>query len=556
MNLEYYILNFFTLPILIVNEKMKVIFFNKAMENFIGKIKVDTDYNLFFKDKYPIKVFRDTKKFLGINGNINNTNYTADYLPYKNSQGLPTSVIIVFYIKKLCVEWLIKAMDAIPDAILLCDENQVVKYINPSYTKLKGLHWDEIVGKKINEVRPYKLIPSVVNTGISINNMYRQLDDMKFTVDIMPIINNNKIVGGISISKDLSQIKELINSCNHAYATLKEDKKYNDSDIKEDNLFSKIIGYSPILLEVLEKAKIASKINSNVLIFGETGTGKELIAQAIHNGGKQKKGLFVAINCAAIPTELMESELFGHEGGAFTGAKNQAKIGLFEIANGGTIFLDEIGELSLSSQTKLLRVLENKKIRRVGGLKEIPINVRILAATNRDLKLMLEEGDFREDLYYRLNVFQINIPPLRKRLADIPLLANHIIKKVCLQLDKKSILSEESLKVLLNYKWPGNVRELENALEYAINISDSHLIEPKHLPLSIHNSYLAEPPISANEKTTNMPIPLENLEKQSIIAALKVFGLSTSGKRKSAQFLGISLTTLYNKIKKYKIKNI
>ncbi|AEG16726.1 sigma 54-interacting transcriptional regulator [Desulfofundulus sp. TPOSR] len=551
---QYNILDFIKLPILIIDNQKKILFANREMKKLFPEKVIASGidcHEILISNTNINQVYQNKKDLLGVTERINNRDYLVDYSPYLDEQGEIAGILMVIHTKQwIEKDWIMAALDAIPDAILLCDETLTVRYINPAYTRLKGLRWEEIVGRKINEVRSGKLIPAVINSGIPINNLYRDIDNVPFIVNIIPIIKENKIIGGISISKDLEQVKEMINSCNHPIVTLKDGKSKNNEN---GDAFKDIIGESLPLIHTLEKAKIAAKVDSNVLILGESGTGKELIARAIHNGGKRKGGFFVAINCAAIPQNLMESELFGYEGGAFTGATKKAKIGLFELANRGTIFLDEIGEMSLPMQSKLLRVLETKTIRRVGGLQEIPVNVRVIAATNRNLEAMIAQGEFREDLYYRLNVFPIRVPPLRERVNDIPLLARHFIQKLSTSLKKKVTLSEASLNLLLSYDWPGNVRELENALEYAVNMTNSPLIEPEHFPPAILQKQGGLTDQINKDKDNHQLFSLASLEKQAIQAAIKHFGTSTEGKRKAAGALGISLTTLYKKLKDYQI---
>lgn len=250
--------------------------------------------------------------------------------------------------------------------------------------------------------------------------------------------------------------------------------------------FDDIIGNSPGLREVVDLAKQVASSDSTILLQGESGTGKEMFAQAIHSHSNRNNGPFVAINCAAIPRDLVESELFGYEAGAFTGAKRGGRPGKFELVNGGTIFLDEIGDMPLETQVKLLRVLQQKQIIRVGGQKAIPIDIRVIAATNKDLGQEVERGNFREDLYYRLNVIPINIPPLRERGEDLVILASHMVEKLSRQLGKRLTgIAPEAMECLKKYPWTGNVRELVNVLERAVNIAAGTSILRKHLPEKI-----------------------------------------------------------------------
>ncbi|WP_126427551.1 sigma-54-dependent Fis family transcriptional regulator [Brevibacillus marinus] len=307
--------------------------------------------------------------------------------------------------------------------------------------------------------------------------------------------------------------------------------------------FEQIKGRSKVMMETKRLALSAARGSSNVLIQGESGTGKELFARAIHYSSDRAKGPFVAVNCAAIPENLLESELFGYEDGAFTGAKKGGKRGKFELANGGTIFLDEIGDLSLSLQPKLLRVIEYGQLDRIGGGLPIRLDVRIIAATNRDLEAMIAEGTFREDLYYRLNVIHLPIPPLRKRREDIMQLSYAFLQKYNRQFGKNiQHFSEESEKLLLLYNWPGNVRELENAIEYATQMELTNTIQATSLPAKVRNGQSSR---LAELATYN----LKQIQLATIQNLLDQYGYDVAGKSKAAEQLGISLSTLYRRLR-------
>jgi transcriptional regulator of acetoin/glycerol metabolism len=304
--------------------------------------------------------------------------------------------------------------------------------------------------------------------------------------------------------------------------------------------FSNLIGKHPKFLETIDLARNAAGSISTVLLLGESGTGKEVFAQSIHNGSLRKRGPFVAINCGGIPRELIASELFGYTDGAFTGAKRGGKIGKFELAQGGTIFLDEVAEMPLDLQTTLLRVLETKTITRVGGNKEIPVDVRIIAATNKDLNEVISQGKFRQDLFYRLNVFTINIPPLRERKDDIPLLAFHLIENLCVKLKKEPIVKVDKKvwEAFNSYDWPGNVRELQNVLERVVNVCNDVVLTVEHLPQEL-----------VSDKTTpSFDLPVQSYEKELIKSLLEQHNRNIT---RVARELGIARTTLYSKIAKY-----
>jgi len=303
--------------------------------------------------------------------------------------------------------------------------------------------------------------------------------------------------------------------------------------------FSDIIGNSPKLKEAIRIAKIAAKSNSNVLILGETGTGKEMFAQAIHYEGLRRKGPFMVINCGAIPRELAESEFFGYEPGAFTGADKKGRPGKFELSNRGTIFLDEIGELPLGLQVKLLRVLQERSVTRIGGIRPISVDVRVIAASNKYLSEEMNKGNFRKDLYYRLKVIQINLPSLIERTEDIPVLVNYFVEKLSQKLQKNiSKIDSSFIKPLITYSFPGNIRELENIIERALNICESKILNNSHLPREILKN-------NSSFKSMN------NIKRDSLIQALQETKWNIS---KTAKMLGISRPTIYNHINKWNIQ--
>jgi two-component system response regulator AtoC len=308
--------------------------------------------------------------------------------------------------------------------------------------------------------------------------------------------------------------------------------------------FQDLVGKSPKMVRVIEMIKTVAPTNSTVLIRGESGTGKELVARAIHELGPRKDFSFIAAACGAIPETLLEAELFGYEKGAFTGAAAQHR-GRIEMADKGTLFLDEIGDISLKTQVDLLRFLQEREFRRIGGKASIKVDIRIIAATNKNLEEMITRGEFREDLYYRLNVIIIQLPSLKERREDIPLLANYFLEKFCLSTGKTVYgFSDQAMKVLIDYDWPGNIRQLENAVEHAVVVTTEPEIQSHYLPQNI---------VSREEDTfeTKPYQSLTDVEKNHIEHALKKHRWNI---KKTANFLGINRVTLYNKIKKYKIQ--
>ena len=290
--------------------------------------------------------------------------------------------------------------------------------------------------------------------------------------------------------------------------------------------------------------------NSSVLITGESGTGKELVARAIHAIGDRADAPFVAINCGAIPETLLESELFGYVGGAFTGALRKGQIGKFELAEGGVLFLDEIASMPLYLQVKLLRVLQERTITRLGAVRPVSVDIRIVAATNENLNELMAKNMFRRDLFFRLNVIPLQIPPLRSRLDDLDLLSNHFIDKYCTLFEKKRITLPRSIVNLMRmYEWPGNIRELENAIEYLVNIADEEgRINESAISCGFLSSFRSPDEDRHSPYQEQPVIPLKEMEKQAILRALSVFGDTTQGKKQAAERLGISLATLYRKL--------
>lgn len=382
-----------------------------------------------------------------------------------------------------------------------------------------------------------------MNDGKERVGIYRKEGNVEYVVDMAPILNQKEIIGAVSVCKGLTEVHKLVRQ-------LKEDRDQLQNHLgsihQAKYTFDEIIGADGGLTEVIRIGKKAAVSELPILISGESGTGKELFAQSIHNESKRANGPFIPVNCATIPASLIESELFGYEEGSFTNSKKGGKVGLFEMANGGTIFLDEIGELSQELQAKFLRVLEEQTIRKIGGTVEKSINVRVLAATNRDLSQLIQKGMFREDLYYRLNVLKIAIPPLRDRREDIPKIIHSILEKHSRGKESYSI-SEETLCKLQTLKWPGNVRELINTIKYAVCMTDTRQITEKHLPEIISENK------TMNESNVNFTLKevTERAEYEQLKLILKEYGNSLEEKKEIASRLGVSVATLYNKLNKY-----
>lgn len=326
---------------------------------------------------------------------------------------------------------------------------------------------------------------------------------------------------------------------------------YLKQEIEEKFYFPGVVGKSESMKKVIELIDAVSKTDSLVLIEGESGTGKELVAKAIHQNSHRKNNPFIVLNCGALSEGVLESELFGHEKGSFSGAFTQRK-GRFELANSGTLFIDEVGELSLSAQTRLLRVLQEKEFERVGGTHPIKVDVRIIAATNKNLEKEVKENRFREDLFYRLNVFKINVPPLRDRKEDIIELSNFFISKFSKEMNKKITgLSPEAIKILKNYSWPGNIRELQNVIERAVVLCKDDIITPRELPDNLSKEVEMRDQIEIKSGET-LDSAMERIEKSIILKALKKCGFSQT---RTAEYLGVKRTTLRYKLEKYGLIN-
>ena len=424
------------------------------------------------------------------------------------------------------------------DGFLTIDQEGRLTYINRKGAELLALDQHTCVGKHVGELVPFKpIILEVLETGKGYTDREYVLENLKgkkmhLLKTAMPIKDEQgDLVGVIDIFKEIKQIKKMINSMVGAQATFS---------------FDDILGNSQPLRECIQKSKVAAQSLSSVLIQGESGTGKELFAHAIHRESQRSEGPFVAINCAAIPKELIESELFGYAAGAFTGGVKGGRPGKFELAHGGTIFLDEIGDMPLNIQAKLLRVLQDKKIVRVGGDTVFDVDVRIVAATNRSLYNDCTKGLFRWDIYYRLNVLSIQLPPLRERECDVRLLADFFVQKIAGREQKRiQGIDNQVYEMLKGHHWPGNVRELENVMEQAVNLCEGETILPEHLPAFIARDSV---PMETKPDVSFYLRPLEDVEKDTILKALAYTNGNVS---RTAKLLNVSRNTLYNKMQKY-----
>jgi PAS domain S-box-containing protein len=419
------------------------------------------------------------------------------------------------------------------EGIFALDVRGYVKHCNNRAASLFKTTKKDLIGKHISNLMPGSPVIKVLETGrgYTENEEIFKVDDRQhhFIVTVKAIITGDEIEGVVVSFRDIEEAQKLVYT-------------FNNRQIK--NTVHDIVGNSKKIMTAKRQSLVIAKGNSTVLITGESGTGKEMFAKAIHYASNRADGPFVTVNCGAIPENLLESELFGYEKGAFTGASDKGKAGKFELADGGTIFLDEIGDMPLHLQVKILHVLQNMRFERVGGNKDIIVDVRVIAATNRDLEKLIEEGKFREDLYYRLSVIPLNIPPLRERKEDIRMLMYHFLKKNNTFMNRRiSGFSTEVEDLYMNHDWPGNVRELENAVEYGTNMAFGNIITIEEVPARILRK---EEEIT---KFSNMDKPLAEqvkyYEREIIIKKLKQHN---GVKDVVARELGMSRATLYRKL--------
>ncbi|MCB2361357.1 sigma 54-interacting transcriptional regulator [Clostridium estertheticum] len=430
-------------------------------------------------------------------------------------------------------------VDSIYLGIYVINKDGILKTINKEACSILRIKEEDIIGKKVDTILPdwinifEKIIKGNVYNNIEVT-LSNETTKTRYNVSANPIEIDNEVKGLVVVFTAIKKVIKPVNKYSSGRAI------YNFEDIVGDSLEIK---------KVIEYAKIISSSPSTVLIQGESGTGKELLAQSIHNYGDRSNKTFIAINCGAISKNLIESELFGYEEGSFTGARRGGCAGKFELSSGGTLFLDEIGEMPIDMQVNLLRVLQEGYITRVGGDRIIPVDVRIIAATYKDLKKEVEKGRFREDLYYRLSVIPIKIPSLRERKGDLPILIDHLLKIKANKLNKKlTIMSAGIYEKMLNYNWPGNIRELENCIENIVNLNgeSTMVFGDDEKNKSINKDYSNKVLSVENKKIYT----LAELEKNEIIKAMDQ---NECNMTKTAKDLGITRATLYSKIKKYNI---
>jgi PAS domain S-box-containing protein len=440
-------------------------------------------------------------------------------------------------------------LNSAQEGIQLADKDGIIKYVNEGYNRITGIPASDRIGCSVFDVSPDGALAEVIKTGKPcLGKPNRAVgSNAEVISNAAPVIVNGEMTGAVVVFQDITEVirlaKELRRSSSVIDGLEDEIKKLN----KNRASFKDIVSKSEKMKAIIKIAKKAAREDTTILITGESGTGKEIFANAIHEESMRNSKPLIKVNCAAIPENLLESELFGYEAGAFTGA-SKMKLGKFELANEGTIFLDEIGDMSSVLQAKLLRVIQEQEIERVGGTHPVKIDVRIISATNQNLLELIHQGRFREDLYFRLNVINIHIPPLRERKEDVLALVDIYIQEFNRKFHKnvKGVTSKAE-GLLLSYNWPGNVRELKNILERTILMADGGWIT-EDLLLPYFNQ------LNKKTKIKGGIISLDEMERRLIKRALEEYGTSVKGKERAAKALNISLATLYNKIKKYDLR--
>ena len=422
------------------------------------------------------------------------------------------------------------------EGIIGVDRDHMIRVFNPAASRILRISSGSVIGASIREILPEQYVVGCMQYGKEYLGDIVRLNQVNVLLNIVPIKVADEITGAIVTFQEASRIVEMEEKIR---------KEFYTKGLVAQYRFEQILGISREINEIKRIAQEFSQIEATVLISGASGTGKELFAQSMHNSSQRKKGPFVAVNCASLPANLMESELFGYVEGAFTGANRKGKPGLFELAHKGTVFLDEISEMDKYGQSRLLRVLQERQVRRLGDDKNIPVDVRIIAASNRNISRLVREGSFREDLFYRLNVLTLNLPALKERRGDIRYLAEHFLNEMCKKLGRNLMLEEESQRLLETYEWTGNVRELKNFMERLAIMARGPFINPDAITVMFNNrEFEMGRHFSATEPAFTSD------ERENIISILRSVNYNQT---KAAELMGIDRSTLYRKMKRYAI---
>lgn len=570
------LLNYISNAVIVVDQNNCITCINSAAEEILSIDKVSAlgeNFQKVVPGLYEIdKMIRSKKTLIGkfievddsalilnINPLIENENYYGFVIVLQKISDMD-EVFNEYSKTKNLLKTLETVLDHSYEGIVVIDQSGKILSLNKSYARHVHINEKDAIGKPLNVINSNSKLYSTLETGRIDIGVEHSVGNEELIVMRIPIFKGNKIVGAVGkiLFRDVKEIESLLKKIG-INDNRKKTKNTARKHVKGARYtFDNIVHKSAARKKVIAIAKKISKTDATVLVTGESGSGKELIAHSIHNESLRRFGSFVSINCAAIPENLMESEFFGYEKGAFTGADINGKAGKFEIANGGTLFLDEIGEMPYIMQGKLLRIIQEKEIMRIGGLETIDLDVRIICATNKDLKAMVKDKTFRADLYYRLNVINIEIPPLRKTKEDIELLVNYFVGK----LKKNSRYDIEGVDksvyvAMKQYDWPGNVRELRNAVERLASLNVKGMLVSEYLPEEIVEGLrngvsgpVKEPVV---DNSLSLKDNLNVFERRIIIRALEA---SDGDKARAAEILGISRAGMYQKLKEHGLKNV
>lgn len=452
---------------------------------------------------------------------------------------------------------LTQVFDTMKNGFVAIDRDSRIFYVNQAYGRILNINISKILGRYLSVIEPEAKLLNVLKTEQSqhIDNQFIKSVDTYVDINTHPLMDGDKMVGAYSIFTDVTDVNELHKEVKRISAVAEEYGK----QVKAEKFLAKnkIIGESKLFVDCVNKALKVANTNMMVLLRGENGTGKEIIANVIKNHCARKNKPFITVNCSAIPESLIESELFGYEEGSFTGASKGGKMGKFELADGGTLFMDEIGDMPYQMQSKLLRVLQEGEIEKVGRQNNIPIDVRVIAATNKPLEQMVKDGTFREDLYYRLNVVSIHIPALRERGNDILLLTDYFLEKYCKKYERDLKIDRAVYQIFLAYDWPGNVRELQNTIESAVVLCDGNLITIGDLPESMNAKEIQAAGIKLPDSKKyvmqfdTLKEEVENFEKNIILQTIDSYD---GDKHRAMEQLGMTKRTFYRKIANFGTK--
>ena len=555
--------------VLVVNPQGRITFFNTAAENISG-LKAEHVIGQMVDDVIPntglIRVMETEVPEINQRQDFGKCEILTNRTPIIKD-GVLVGAVAIFQditefnevvtqledIKRL-KSTLESIVDSLNEGIVVVDKNGLITLMNKAYGEFLNADPKAVIGKHVAEVIPNSRMHLVAQGGKAEVTDIQKIQNNTSVVTRIPIIKDGEIIGAVGnmVFKDIKELKSLALKIRK----LESELEYYKEELCKVNggkyTFENIVGNSDQIEWLRGIAAKAAKGRSTVLILGESGTGKELFAHAVHNASQRRESPFIKVNCAALPEHLLEAELFGYEEGAFTGARKGGKPGKFELANGGTIFLDEIGEMTPAMQVKLLRVLQEREVEHLGGTKTIKLDIRVIAATNRDLEEMIEQNRFRQDLYYRLNIFSINIPPLRERTEDIPLLCKVLLEKINNQVEHwVEGIAPDALALLMQYSWPGNVRELENVLERTVNLLDEEtIINPEHLPPVLKKVIKFQETGKRAADVPDLSEIKDDAEKQAILKALSA---ASGNKSEAARLLGIHRSGFYQKLQKYNL---